>query len=271
MPGKIRKEGEVEQGNDNERDTVAGAEARRFTGSDEFRAGGLAGGKSCCKRISTRESGGDGKGSSRAIGRDGIETLADDVLDGGIDVVGMRRHAGEGHRFLLIQHFVDVDGGISALAGEEFIEDEAEGVDITSMSDFSAFELFGCHVGGSALADFGSVKFTCYGGEAEVADEDFATTVQHDVVGFEVAMDDTFGVSGGEAGTDFAGDLDGLVGRQATDAAEQGGEVFAVEIFHREEGKAFGFTDVVDAANVGVGDLAGDADLGVEAFEPARV
>ena len=107
-------------------------------------------------------------------------------------------------------------------SGGECGKNETQGIDVTEMSGFSAFELFGSHVSRSALADLGGVEFTCYGGEA---------------------------------GADFAGDLDGLVGRQATDATEQAGEVF---------------TDVVDTANVGVGDLAGDADFGVEAFEPAR-
>ena len=47
--------------------------------------------------------------------------------------------------------------------------------------------------------------------------------------------------------------------------------VFAVDVLHGDEGHAFGLADVVDAADVGVGNLARDADLAVEAFEQAEI
>ena len=46
---------------------------------------------------------------------------------------------------------------------------------------------------------------------------------------------------------------------------EQRREVLAVHVFHGDERRAFDFADVVHAADVGMRDLAGDADFAVEA------
>ena len=64
---------------------------------------------------------------------------------------------------------------------------------------------------------------------------------------------------------------DGLVDGQAADAAEEGAEIFAIHELHGNVMQAFGDADVVDAADVGVGDLARDADFVVEAGEGAIV
>jgi len=77
-------------------------------------------------------------------------------------------------------------------------------------------------------------------------------------------MQDSVGVGRGEAGAHFAGEFGGLVGGQAADAAQQAGEILAVDVFHREERLACGFADIVHAAHVGVRDLARDADFLVE-------
>ena len=52
---------------------------------------------------------------------------------------------------------------------------------------------------------------------------------------------------------------------------EQRGEVFAIHVLHGDERHAFDLADVVNAADVGVGDLAGDADFAMEAFEQALI
>jgi hypothetical protein len=86
-------------------------------------------------------------------------------------------------------------------------------------------------------------------------------TVKHNVVGFEIAMDDAFGVGSGETGAGLACDFNCFVRREASDAPKEACEVLAVNIFHRDEWQAFGFTDVVYAADIGVRDLTGDADF----------
>ena len=64
-----------------------------------------------------------------------------------------------------------------------------------------------------------------------------------------------------------ARDLERLVRREPADALQERGEVLAVHVLHREEVLAVDLADVVDAADVGVRDLARDAHLGVEALE----
>jgi len=118
------------------------------------------------------------------------------------------------------------------------------------------------------------------GGEAKVGDADAAATIEHDVGGLEVAMDDAVFVSGGEAGAELTGDVESFVGGDAADAAEEGGEVFAIDEFHGEEGMGSGgggglkgqsgggnFAQVEDAADIGVRNLAGEADFASEAGE----
>ena len=122
------------------------------------------------------------------------------------------------------------------------------------------------------------------GGEAKVGDANAAAAVEHDVGGLEVAMDDAVFVSGGEAGAELTGDVESFVGGDAADAAEEGGEIFAIDEFHGEEGVGGGlggrcsvcsdrcrvggnFAKVKDAANIWMGNLAGQADFASEAGE----
>ena len=63
-------------------------------------------------------------------------------------------------------------------------------------------------------------------------------------------------VGRGQTGAELPRDLHRLVLRQAADAAQQRRQVLAVDVLHREEVLAVDLADVVDAADVGVGDLA---------------
>ena len=78
-------------------------------------------------------------------------------------------------------------------------------------------------------------------------------------------MQNALGVRGGQAGAQLARDLDRLVGRQAADAAQQRAEVFAIHVLHRQVRLAVHFAEIVNAADVGMRDLARDADFIVEA------
>jgi hypothetical protein len=60
-------------------------------------------------------------------------------------------------------------------------------------------------------------------------------------------------------------------GGEAADATEEEAEVFAVDVFHREEGEPVGLGDVVDADDVGMGDLTCEANLGAKAFEAGGI
>ena len=78
-------------------------------------------------------------------------------------------------------------------------------------------------------------------------------------------------VGRGEAGADLARDLGGPLFREAADALQQPGQIFAVDQLHRQEHAAVVLADVVDAADVAVRHLARDAHLVVELGEPLRI
>ena len=59
--------------------------------------------------------------------------------------------------------------------------------------------------------------------------------------------------------------------REAADALQQPGQIFAVDQLHRQEHAAVVLADVVDAADVAVRHLARDAHLVVELGEPLRI
>lgn len=71
----------------------------------------------------------------------------------------------------------------------------------------------------------------------------------------------------GKSRAQFARDLDRFVSGQASDAEQQAAEVFPIHIFHRKERGAVDFADIVNAADVGMRNLARDAHFGVGARE----
>ena len=78
-------------------------------------------------------------------------------------------------------------------------------------------------------------------------------------------------MSGREARADLPRDLDRTVLRKASDALQQRSEIFTVDVLHREKRVAVGFIDVVDAAHVGMRDLARHAHFGVQLREPGGI
>jgi hypothetical protein len=78
-------------------------------------------------------------------------------------------------------------------------------------------------------------------------------------------------VGGSQAGAELAGNFGGFIAGQAADAAQQRAEIFAIHVVHGKERGAFEFADIVYAADVGVGDLAGEPHLAVKARQPALV
>src|SRR6516225_10688131 len=98
-----------------------------------------------------------------------------------------------------------------------------------------------------------------------------AAPAEHDVMSLEDALDNSSRLRDSEPDADFAGDLKGLVGGQASDPGQQRSQVLAIHVLHGYEGRAFGFADVVDAADVGMRDLARNTDFTMEALQQALV
>ena len=158
-----------------------------------------------------------------------------------------------------------VDASNARLAGENFVEHQAERIDVALHRDFFAGQLLRRHVGRSAVANLFAGDFVGQRGQAEIGDHHVAAAVEHDVGRFQIAMQNTFGVRGGQARAQLARDFDGFVGRQAADAAQQRSQVFAIHVLHRQVRLAVDFAEIVNAADIGVRDLARDADFVVEA------
>ena len=158
-----------------------------------------------------------------------------------------------------------------ALAGEDLVEHQAERVNVAGRRDLLAGKLFGRHIGGRAVADLVRLNLAAQRRQPEIRNQDLAAAIEHDVGRLQIAMQHSLVVRGGEAGAQLARDFQGLVRGQTADAAHQRPEVFAIHVFHGQELHAVEFADVVNPADVGMGDLARDANLVAEALERARV
>jgi hypothetical protein len=134
--------------------------------------------------------------------------------------------------------------------------------------DFLSAELFGRHVGGGAGAD---VLDLADGGETEVHDAHLAGAVEHDVRRLQIPVQDAALVRRGEPRADLARDLEPLVFGKPADAAEQDGQILAVDVLHRDEELPVELADVVHAAHVRVRHGPRGPDLIVELREPHRV
>ena len=70
-----------------------------------------------------------------------------------------------------------------------------------------------------------------------------------------------------ESGAELPGDLDRLFLRKVANPAQEGRQVLAVDVLHRQEMLPVDFAGVVNPADVGVGDLARGPHLVEEALE----
>ena len=84
-------------------------------------------------------------------------------------------------------------------------------------------------------------------------------------------MDDPPLVGSGQPRAYLSRQLDRFVGREPADAAHDGCEILAIHILHGQEGNAFRFANIEDAAHIGVRDLPGNADFGMEASKRGSV
>ena len=222
------------------------------------------------QRVATRERGGNGQRGGRPLARVRIQAAQHHPLHRRVQFPHQRGQAGR-LGLLLQAHQVHQRAGFEgALAGEQFIQQQAQRVNIALESDLGTRQLFRRHISRSAAAHV-ALQLGAQTRQPEVHNHGLAAAVDHDVGWFQVAMQDAFFVRGGETGADLPRDFDGLIHRQPADAAQQHRQVLAIDILHRDELEAIDLADVVYAAHVGVRDLAGDAYLVVEARQRAIV
>lgn len=144
-------------------------------------------------------------------------------------------------------------------------EDGSEGGDIAAMVERFAERLFGRHVGRRAEDAAGHGENAGYGeilllvfrvrgsrhlGEAEVQHFDEACGGDHDVAGFEIAMDDPAGVSPGDAESRLMGVAEEFGQWIARFPMHPAAERVAFHELHGEEVDAIGLAEVVDGDDV---------------------
>jgi hypothetical protein len=76
-------------------------------------------------------------------------------------------------------------------------------------------------------------------------------------------------VSGGESGAKLLRHFNGLVVGKTANAAQERGQVLAVDKFHRQKKPAIALANVIDAAYIGMRDLPRHPHFGVELIAPA--
>jgi hypothetical protein len=151
-------------------------------------------------------------------------------------------------------------------AGGHFVENHAEGKEVSARIHFLAEGLFGRHVGhgphrGAGAGEMrlrGGLRFSCAGwvggielGEAEIENLCVASAGHENIGGLDVAVNDVLGMSRIQR----IGNIDGD-GKKHLQLEGMGGdellERVAVEIFHGNEGAAQVLADFVNSADVGM-------------------
>ena len=231
----------------------------------------------------------------RGVARGGVRLDApgDDPLEGRGSVRPQLRQRGQG---LLLPpgRFLEGRAGaaLATAAGEQVVQDQAEGVDVGAVVDRLAPELLRGHVlqrpddgarhreaGGEGLLGelrpglLGGIARGGGSGDPEVHDHGLVGAVlDHDVGRLEVPVNDARVVRRDETGDHSASDPHDLFDRESARALLQDrGELDPVDVGHRDVLDAADLPHVVDAHDVGVGDLPGEQELALEALlEVAR-
>ena len=267
----IRYGGTRDEPNDDGGDEgEADSQMQRFGlagGRDHVRRGRFASGERRRQRVAARQRGGDRKSGWRSFVRLRAQAAHHCQFDLGIQRLHHGRRRRDAGLLALLDQLREVLAFERALAREELVEEQPERIDVAARRDLVTSELLWRHVGGRA----GANRFARRASEAEVGDSDLARAVEHHVGGLEVAMDHAALVRGGEARADLPRDLERSSFREAADAAQERRQIFAVDVFHRQERRSLDLVDVVDAAHIGVRHLPCQPDLGVELCQPRRV
>src|ERR1700693_68395 len=119
---------------------------------------------------------------------------------------------------MLADEIGEICGLKHAPAGEDFVEHEAQRINIALRGGGLAGKLLGSHVGGSSGANFGAASGQSR--QTEIRDANFAASVEHYVGRLEIAVQHACFVSGGQSSAQLAGNFDGFIGWPAADALE---------------------------------------------------
>ncbi len=152
-------------------------------------------------------------------------------------------------------------------AGEQFVQDDAQGVDVGSFVGGETLRLLGGEVGGGPDHRarpgqlLGVVQRSC---DAEVGDPHRAIGCQHDVARFYVTVVDACGMSHGEGRGRFGDDLGGTPRQQRSFGSGDVTERASFDQLHDHVVGVAVLTEVVDADDVGMAQVGGRLGLATE-------
>ena len=163
--------------------------------------------------------------------------------------------------------------GEGRLAGQHLIRHDAQRVEIAAGVEVTiARGLLGRHVRRRADGHAGGREPRCLAtvargaGNAEVGHQRAPVdTVQQDVVGLDITMNDTAGVRVRQRIGHFMQCTSDVVDRQRTALLQSGGEVVAVDAGHHEKDEIADFVDRINRDNIRMAQLCGRFRLAQEA------
>ena len=165
----------------------------------------------------------------------------------------------EVRRILLEDSRHGLSGGLAlerAAAGQHLVEDDAEREQVRAAVNGLTTDLFGCHVADRAehsswiCADdrLGRVALAHRLGQTEIQNLHLPVTREKQVLGLQIAVDDTFAVRGREATRDLADDVDGFPGRERR--SQTGAKRVAFEELSGGISRPGGQADIEDCEDV---------------------
>ena len=170
-------------------------------------------------------------------------------------------------------------GGEGGLTLEQEVEGTAQAVDVSAVvGGLGVVGLFGCqevdgtHVGTGLGQGMVGVSAELGGGlddagDAEVENAELAGSVDHEIAGLDVAVDDALGVGGFEAAGGLDRAMEGEAELEGAAVGDQAVEVVAVDVVHCQEVDAAIFAGFDGGDDIGVGEAAGDGEFAMEAAD----
>src|SRR5258706_5886250 len=98
-----------------------------------------------------------------------------------------------------------------------------------------------------------------------------ALPIDHYIGRLQVAMQDTFVVSGSQTRAEPTSDVYRPIAGQTADTSQERAKVLTIYVLHRKKGGPVRFADIVHAANIGMRHLTCDAHLGMKPFQELRI